>query len=361
MTARSLRPIGVSLVAAVVLVTAATRCQGRVDSAASTFEALPILSYDTDTGFGYGAKAFLLNSLGWNESFDALAFQSSKGERWYRIVFSVPDFEVRQGSVYPLAVDLIVDYDRWIAYNYFGMGSGSRFEDRQIFTREPLEASLLFSRGWSEFVAQVGLRGRRIVNRGLRGDPSRGDAEDGTVNALGILFSCRYDSRDSYIAPTRGTVAQVECEVAPQVLWSSVRYIRWALWGYHFVPVEFLHSVLACRAGMEVLSGEGLPMQVMVSLGGGNSVRGSLIGRFVDRCGAVANLEWRIPLVWRFGAVLGCDAGKVWPSVGAFDLRAWAFNAVAGLRFSMETFVVRADVGFGRESTGFYLNFGHLF
>jgi hypothetical protein len=36
-------------------------------------------------------------------------------------------------------------------------------------------------------------------------------------------------------------------------------------------------------------------------------------------------------------------------------------NAVAGLRFSMETFVVRADVGFGRESTGFYLNFGHLF
>jgi hypothetical protein len=27
----------------------------------------------------------------------------------------------------------------------------------------------------------------------------------------------------------------------------------------------------------------------------------------------------------------------------------------------MDTFVVRADIGFGKETTGFYLNFGQLF
>jgi hypothetical protein len=36
-------------------------------------------------------------------------------------------------------------------------------------------------------------------------------------------------------------------------------------------------------------------------------------------------------------------------------------NSLVGLRFSMDTFVVRADLGFGKETTGFYLNFGHLF
>src|SRR5512143_1376169 len=224
------------------------------DTSGMSLEALPILSYDTDTGFGYGAKLFLLNLFGENESLDAIAFQSSKGERWYRLVIALPDFELRQGTVYPLAVDLVVDYDRWIAYNYFGIGNESQFGDRQIFTREPLEVSLLLSRGVSStFVAQGGLRARRLVNRALTLPPgmSGENVSNGGVNTIGILLSGRYDSRDSYVAPTRGTVLQLESEAAPEVLWGTVRYFRWALWVQHYVPLEFLRSVVALRAGME--------------------------------------------------------------------------------------------------------------
>ncbi len=334
------------------------------DSSATSVEGLPILSYDTDTGFGYGAKLFLLNLLGGNESLDAIAFQSSKGERWYRLVIALPDFELRQGTVYPLAVDCIIDYDRWIAYNFFGIGNEARFSDRQIFTREPLEVSVLLSRGFSStFVAQAGLRGRRLVNRGLVVLPEEAvaSAQNGTVSTVGILLSGRYDSRDSYIAPTRGTVLQLEGEAAPKVLWGTVSYFRWAFWFQQYIPFEFLHSVLAFRAGMESVSGQDLPLQVLVALGGGNNLRGSVIGRFADRTGAVANFEWRIPLVWRFGAILGADAGRVWPAPGKICFRSWAANPVIGLRFSMDTFVVRGDVGLGTESTGFFLNFGHVF
>ncbi|HEY6950874.1 MAG TPA: endonuclease/exonuclease/phosphatase family protein, partial [Bacteroidota bacterium] len=105
----------------------------------STVEPFPILSYDTDVGFGYGAKLFLLNSFGRNESFDAVLFNSTKGERWYRFVFSLPDFEVRQGKIYPIAVDLAVDYDKYLKNSFFGVGNGSKFEDREYYTREPLE------------------------------------------------------------------------------------------------------------------------------------------------------------------------------------------------------------------------------
>ncbi|MDP3682437.1 MAG: hypothetical protein Q8S01_00760, partial [Ignavibacteria bacterium] len=71
----------------------------------SSIELLPILSYDTDAGFGFGGKAFFFNQILTNESFDAILFGSTKGERWLRFVFSYPDFEYRQGTIYPFALD----------------------------------------------------------------------------------------------------------------------------------------------------------------------------------------------------------------------------------------------------------------
>ncbi len=100
-----------------------------------SIEPFPILSYDTDAGLGYGAKGFFLNLLGLNESFDLTFFNSTKGERWYRFVFSMPDFELRQGKNYPAAFDLIVDYDKYIKNNFFGTGSGSKYSNREYFTK----------------------------------------------------------------------------------------------------------------------------------------------------------------------------------------------------------------------------------
>jgi hypothetical protein len=65
---------------------------------------------DADVGFGYGGKGFFLNHLGLNESFDILLLNNTKGERYYRLAVSLPDFERRQGKVYPLTVDLIIEY-----------------------------------------------------------------------------------------------------------------------------------------------------------------------------------------------------------------------------------------------------------
>jgi len=73
------------------------------------------------------------------------------------------------------------------------------------------------------------------------------------------------------------------------------------------------------------------------------------------------NSEVRFPIHWRFGGVLSIDAARTFNPLGNVALRDWAYNSVVGLRFYMDTFVVRADLGFGAETTGFYLNFGQLF
>lgn len=83
--------------------------------------------------------------------------------------------------------------------------------------------------------------------------------------------------------------------------------------------------------------------------------------RFIDRGMAVANAEVRLPFWGRLGCIAGLDAGKVWASPKDFDLSRWTACPVVGLRLRMQTFVARLDVGFGRETTGVYANFGHLF
>jgi endonuclease/exonuclease/phosphatase family metal-dependent hydrolase len=332
----------------------------------STVEPFPILSYDTDVGFGYGAKVFLLNPLKENESFDMVLFNSTKGERWYRFVFSVPDFEVRQGRLYPLALDLVVDYDKYLKNSFFGVGNGSKFDRREYYTREPLEISVSLSRGFSRHeVGQIGLKYKSVRNFNLS-DTSRlytlsPVSNSGTVRYHSLFASYRHDGRNSFINPSRGWVLQAEGEYAPQTALTNVQWGRLAGWIQYYATLFYPKTIFALRLGMQGLIGHDLPIQVLLPIGGNQTLRGSPQDRFLDKTSSITNVEIRFPIYWRFGGVLGYDAGTVWHKPSEKNLSNWAANPVVGLRFFMETFVVRMDLGFGKETTGFYLNFGQLF
>ena len=329
-------------------------------------EGFPVLSYDTDTGLGYGAKGFVLNYLGANESFDMIAFNSSKGERWYRMVFSIPDFELRQGKVYPLSFDLTIDYDKYMKNNFYGVGNQSTEADRETYSKEPIEILGVLSRGFTrEFVAQIGLKYRSVRNFGY--EPSSLFARSlsainlGTSSALTLYGSARYDSRDSFVNPSRGQVAEVSVETGGSWLLGnySTTSTTFALQTYDvlFYP----KTVLAAKLWGQVVGGNNLPTHVLATAGGNRTLRGYPQDRFLDKTAMGVNGEVRFPIYWRLGGLLGIDAARVFNSPANATLADWAYNPVVGLRFYMDTFVVRADIGFGKESTGFYLNFGQLF
>jgi endonuclease/exonuclease/phosphatase family metal-dependent hydrolase len=326
----------------------------------------PIVTYDSDIGFGYGAKLFLLNQLKAGESFDLTLFNSSKGERWYRFVFSLPDFELRQGRVYPLALDLVVDYDKYIKNNFFGIGHESAYADRETYTREPLDIDLTLSRGFSRrLVGQFGFRYKTVRNFNFSPE-SRLRTLAPALNAgradyASVFSNWRFDSRDSFINPSSGLVLQGELEWVPRLGLGNVDFVRSAFWVQCYTTLFYPKTVLALRAGGQELFGSDLPVQVLLPLGGNTSLRGSPQDRYLGKSSVLANAEIRFPIFWRLGGVLGLDAGKVWATLGDFDLRGWAVNPTAGLRFIMNTFVVRFDVGFGKGYTGIYFNFGHLF
>lgn len=336
------------------------------DPAYPATDILPILSYDTDVGFGYGVKLFAVGHLGARESFDLVLFNSTKGERWYRLVFSLPDFELRQGTVYASALDVVIDYDKWIHNNFFGVGNEAPFDAREIYTREPLEVSVLASRGFSpRLVGQAGLRSLVVRNSAFESGSALArlppSENAGRASSLSLVVSVRHDSRDSYIDPSAGLVLQADLEAAPRFGWTTTAFTRFGGTAQWYTPLPDTAAVVAARFTGQVLSGDEIPVQMLLPVGGNRTVRGLVQDRYLDKVSGVVNVELRFRIWWRFGGIAGLDAGKVWSSVGKVDFLRWAVSPVAGLRFRMDTFVVRLDAGFGRETTGLYLNFGQMF
>ena len=332
----------------------------------SKIDGLPILMYDTDIGFGYGAKVFLLNQLKLSESFDFILFNSTKGERWYRFVFSLQDFELRQGKIYPWAFDLVVDYDKMIKNNFFGIGNLAKYESQEKYTKEPLEISFNFSRGFTEsFVGQISIKYKSIKNYNFD--------EAGNMKYLSTIqnpaeayyssatASLRYDTRNSFINPSNGFVLSGDIESATKSFGSNISFFKWTALFQFYSTVWYPKIVFAFRLITENISGKDLPIQLLLPIGGTKTLRGSPVDRFLDKSSFLINTELRFPIYKRLGGLLAVDAGKVFPSFSKLDLKNWRANPTLGLRFYMDTFIVRVDLGLGNETTGFYFNFGHLF
>ncbi len=334
-----------------------------------TLEPLPIISYDTDVGLGYGIKSFFLNHLGLNESFDIVLFNSTKGERWYRFVFSIPDFELRQGKIYPFSLDLLVDYDKWIKNSYFGIGNNSKFEDREYYTREPLELSLTASRGFTQtFIGQLGVRFKSTRNFNFINSTNQSslinlseEINPGTSKYFSFFLNFRYDTRNSFINPSRGVVLQAEGEFSPKFSFSNASFSRYSFTLQSYTKLFYPTTILALRFNFHSISGERIPIQNLLSLGGNQTLRGYPQDRFLDKVAAIANAELRFPIYWRFGGIVGFDLGRVWIDNSILSFSDWHISPNFGLRFYMETFIVRLDVGISSETTGFYFNFGQIF
>ena len=337
----------------------------KMNSGNPTIEPLPIISYDTDVGVGYGAKCFFLNQLRFSESFDCVAFNSTKGERWYRFVFSLPDFEQRQGKTYPLAVDVIIDYDKLIKNSFFGIGNRSEYSNREYYTREPIDISLTLSKGYSAtVVVQGGARYKSVRNYHFQDSSAfllLPPENSSKVSYQSLFFDFRYDTRNSFVNPSLGAVVECNVEESVHASFTNSQFTQLSFSLQHYSMMLYPATVLALRAMVQGVLGSNLPVQVLPSVGGNTTVRGSPQDRFLDDIAAVVNAELRFPIYWRFGGVAGFDAGRVWHTLADADLARWAANPVAGLRFYRDTFIVRLDVGFGRETTGVYFNFGQLF
>jgi outer membrane protein assembly factor BamA len=327
----------------------------------SSIEPLPILSYDTDAGFGFGGKAFFFNQVLKNESFDVILFMSTKGERWFRFVFSYPDFEYRQGSIYPFALDLTVDYDVWIKNGFYGW-NGFSPPEKEFYRKGIFETSLLSSFGLTkQFVLQCGLGYKHYALSNFEKEKTLynifAQNEKHSYTLPFLTASGRYDSRNSFVNPTKGFQTLLNFEYGI----SSIKYNKSAAEIMYYLPLQNEKIVSAFHFAFKDCKTDSLNFLLLPSLGGNNTLRGYPQDRFINTTAAYCNAELRFRLYNRLGGIAGLDFGKTWNEITKISFTNWVYSPVIGLRYYMDNFIVRMDFAISKEISGFYLNFGHIF
>ena len=340
-----------------------------------SFSPMPIIMYDGDIGVGYGGKVKFVDFLGKKESFDLILFNSSKGEHWYVFTFSIPDLEIRQNKKYGLSFDAKFEYDKYLKYNYYGLGPDSSKDDKTVFTHETKSIQLTLGHGFSPvFALEFSYVLRWLNYMDFQPGPFHDQLSQFSKQWVPYAsLALRYDTSNSQIHPTRGVRLLLQDDLAAG---GDAKYNRvsaevrkyWAVFG----DVD----VFAARAMIQYIDGSKIPFFDYSSLGGGDqfkAMRAFSLNRFMDKGKILTNFEYRFPIVWhadlplgiKLGGNLFVDAGTVWPSFSQIDLGKLAVDYGVGLRIYLPDFVVRVDVGFGKDGgknvMGLYFNFGHIF
>ena len=328
----------------------------------------PFLMYDTDIGLGYGGRAKFIDYLSKRESFDFIIFNSTKGERWYGFLFSIPDTEIRQGKKYSFSFDLRAEYQKYLKYYFYGIGADSREEDQTEFINEQKKLQLTIGKGFSpHFVVEASYFLKNVHYK----DPTEDRPFTDTLDAVGEQFSpyvsliVRYDSSDSQIHPTRGIRLIFQNDLASSFFGNkNASFYRFSLDFRKYTLLFGQRDVLAFRALVQKISGEEVPLFEMPDLGGSSemsAMRGYRLNRFVDKGKFLFNAEYRFLLWKKLGGNIFLDGGLVWPSWSEIKLDNIAVDAGWGLRYYLQNFIARFDMGLSNEGLSIYFNFGHVF
>lgn len=93
-------------------------------------------------------------------------------------------------------------------------------------------------------------------------------------------------------------------------------------------------------------------------------MRGYHEGRYMDKQYLAAQAEYRAPLFWRIGTVAFAGLGEVAPSLDAFEINRIKPSYGLGMRVVInkaERVNIRLDYGWGKDTSGFYLEITEAF
>lgn len=178
--------------------------------------------------------------------------------------------------------------------------------------------------------------------------------------ASGASVSVNYDSRDAITRPQRGQFFKAEYSWFDPAVGSDSHFTATELQYDYYHPLNE-KSVLAFDLWGRFTSGD-VPWDRLSMAGDDRRLRGYYQGRYRDKDVVSGQVEYRRKLNWRHGYVLWLGAGALADSVGNLSQHPLLPTAGVGYRFEVKPAMnIRLDLGFGKESAGFYFQVAEAF
>jgi hypothetical protein len=184
-----------------------------------------------------------------------------------------------------------------------------------------------------------------------------GVSEPFQPNFFHAEVSLTRDTRDHRSRPTSGSLAraQVTSFVDQSTSIGTFTFRQYEAEGLKFIPVlqdrDWVFALHGWIVWSDVPGGNQVPIYLLPSLGGNNTLRSYEDYRFHDQNMAVANVESRWGLWTNLDLAIFLDAGNVGPRVRDLNLDKTSVGAGLRLHTGTTTFA-RVDVAYGSEGWG---------
>ena len=362
------------------------------------FTGLPLVNFDADKGFGYGARVYLYdNDERDSELFEftpykhqlyAQFFQTTNGWSYHVVHYDAPYIG---NSLFRLTGEIV--YEKNTQALYFGTTSdsldnltdtqgdsyttaqeqqdaldtqGSRYYNRYLLVKPKAEINLArdFFGGLVRLSVGVNIAHASVTdynnttvldkhnehNKLAEDSASLTGYEGGWDN--GLKLAAVYDSRDFAPNPKNGSIQDFTIGLYGKLLGSDFQHQRYTFSSRNFyTPQSVKFLTLAVRGVYSVQTGDtpffnqnviSFADEFKTGLGGYRTLRGYQQDRFVADVKILGNVETRFNFYeahtygqsFEFMAVPFIDAGKVFDTVSDTDLSGYKYTYGAGLRIA---------------------------
>ncbi len=320
----------------------------------------PVVFYSSDTSAGFGGSAVLYKDvfkdeyINKSQSFAIVAFYTLRNQL----------LNANVGNIY-------WDNANWhwgsklvfskYPTDFYGIGNHTNFKHGEIFEPFTFEFENSFDyRLWRSLYGGILLTQGyyKLIesrNNGLAQEYFQNKKDEGFISGFGIKLN--YDSKNDPFFPTNGIEGEISYQYFPWWIGSEYNFSRFQFDFRGYIP-SFFKSVVALQAVFDSVQGNA-PLSFLPSLGSKDLLRGYAGGRFRDNIFIASQIEWRIPIWWRLGAVLFFGVGKVQHEMMEFFFKDIKYAGGFGVRFQLskdKKINFRFDMGFTPEGYNFYFN-----
>ncbi|MBN1780867.1 BamA/TamA family outer membrane protein [bacterium] len=322
----------------------------------------PVLYYSPETRWAYGAAMTILR-------------RSNPDERpstWIpMLVYTQNKQIIARINADLYQRDETWHTDLWFGYydfpdQFYGIGNQVKKEDKEKYRAKRLVLQLgpkfrfrpgLYIGAKYEFMYQ---RLNELEPEGLLVLGQIPGSKKGTASGLGACMHC--DNRDDVYFPSKGHYHQCFLFWFGSALGSDYEFRRMTLDLRQYFPIR-PGQCLAVQFYSQMITGTA-PFQLLSKLGGSKVMRGYYEGRYRDNHAMAFQSEYRFFFTDRLGAVLFGSFGDVSDRLAHFRLKTVKLTYGFGLRFAFipgETMNLRMDFGYGKDTSGLYMEVSEAF